>query len=139
MALTPTPNSLGAPTMGLSDVFQRNTESDTPSQQAGFAGVDQVKLVPNQWNSQNLADFSHYPISSGSWQQWFEGGASQNWATGRPQMFMSNPDPTGIVTAIQSGRGAMYPGHTWIKDFSGNYSMPHWTATGKIQQPYAPS
>lgn len=139
MPLSQSPGNVGATTIGVSDVITRNTEQDTPSQAYEFSGGNQTRLQFGQYDVSQLGPQNHYPAASVSWSNWFQGGASQSWPTGKPSPFVASPDPTGIITAIQSGRGAIYPGHTWVNQFAGDYQHAHHTATGKVQQPYSAS
>src|SRR4051794_13025567 len=130
MALSHSPGNVGATTHGISDVINRNTEQDTPSQQWQF-GASHPVWPPQQWSTDNLATRSHYPDPSSHWQQWFEQGGLNNWPTGRPQPFLINPDPTGLVSAVAGAQGTMHPGSSWMNQFLGDWSHSHNTATGK--------
>jgi hypothetical protein len=139
MPLSQSPGNLGAPTNGISDTITRNTHQDTHSQ--AFVGP-----LPKfgQWDVTRLGTQSNYPQSSSAWSSWFEQGDMLNWAAGKPQMFLANPDPAGLthLTALSQNEGtagAVFPGVTWMKQFIGNYTHPHNTATGKSAQPYANS
>jgi hypothetical protein len=139
MALSQSPGNTGAPTNGISDTITRNTHQDTNSQKM-------VGPIPDfgQWDVSRLGTQSSYPASSQHWSQWFEGGAMGNWATGKPQNFIINPDPTQLahITSLSENNGsagAIFPGATWVDQFIPNWMHPNNTATGKVMQPYARS
>lgn len=99
-----------APIMGVAAVHARDTEHDTPSQQAGWPnghwpGVDTITSVVD---IQDILSGSGYyggpmPLHSIHWSNYFA-QEWQNFPMGKTPAFVSNPDPTGVMAATSDSQ-----------------------------------